>query len=92
VIVAEFFDIGHARALPWQRRRKASHLPAVPRDPARGFDAVVIGEPQRASYGNSPTRPRDRAFERRPRNCRASDAHSCTDAIPAWHAPSSTRA
>ena len=52
VIVAEYFDIGHTRALPWQRRPKASQLLAVLRDPARGFDAVVIGEPQRAFYGN----------------------------------------
>ncbi len=52
VIVAEYFDIGHSRALPWQRRPKASELLAVLRDPNRGFDAVVIGEPQRAFYGN----------------------------------------
>jgi len=52
VIVAEYFDIGHTRALPWQRRPKASELLAVLRDPTRGFAAVVIGEPQRAFYGN----------------------------------------
>jgi hypothetical protein len=52
VIVAEYFDIGHTRALPWQRCPKASELLAVLRDPNRGFDAVVIGEPQRAFYGN----------------------------------------
>src|SRR6266702_1011401 len=52
VIMAEYFDIGHTRALPWQRRPKAAELLAVLRDPARGFNAVVIGEPQRAFYGN----------------------------------------
>jgi site-specific DNA recombinase len=52
VIVAEYFDIGHTRALPWQRRPKASQLLATLRDPGRGFQAVVIGEPQRAFYGN----------------------------------------
>jgi site-specific DNA recombinase len=52
VIVAEFFDIGHSRALPWQRRPTASQLLAALRDPNRGFNAVVIGEPQRAFYGN----------------------------------------
>ncbi|HZD70706.1 MAG TPA: recombinase family protein [Actinomycetes bacterium] len=50
VIVAEYFDIGHTRALPWQRRPHASRLLATLRDPGRGFQAVVIGEPQRAFY------------------------------------------
>ena len=52
VIVAEYFDIGHSRALPWPRRPHASRLLAALRDPDRGFTAVVIGEPQRAFYGN----------------------------------------
>src|SRR6266545_4652883 len=52
VVVAEFFDIGHTRALPWQRRPKANELLTLLRDPGRGFNAVVIGEPQRAFYGN----------------------------------------
>ena len=52
VIVAEFFDIGHSRALPWPRRPRASELLALLRDPGCGFQAVVIGEPQRAFYGN----------------------------------------
>ncbi len=52
VIVAEYFDIAHSRALPWQRRPQASRLLAALRDPGRGFNAVVIGEPQRAFYGN----------------------------------------
>jgi site-specific DNA recombinase len=52
VIVAEFFDIGHSRSIPWRRRPEAARLLAALRDPARGFDAVVIGEPQRTFYGN----------------------------------------
>src|SRR6266404_1224349 len=52
VIVAEFFDIDKSRSIPWQRRPQATALLAALKDPARGFDAVVIGEPQRAFYGN----------------------------------------
>src|SRR5688572_314972 len=51
-IVAEFFDIGQSRSLPWKRRPEAARLLETFRDPKRGFDAVVIGEPQRAFYGN----------------------------------------
>ncbi|MDS0135767.1 recombinase family protein [Amycolatopsis sp. CM201R] len=51
-IVAEFFDIGQSRSIPWKRRPEAIRLLAAMRDPDRGFDAVVIGEPQRAFYGN----------------------------------------
>ena len=52
VIVAEYFDIGHSRALPWHRRPQASNLLAALARPDRGFSAVVIGEPQRAFYDN----------------------------------------
>ncbi|KOV68696.1 recombinase family protein, partial [Streptomyces sp. MMG1121] len=51
-IVTEYFDIGHSRSLPWQRRPRANDLLQALRDPHRGFDAVVIGEPQRTFYGN----------------------------------------
>lgn len=51
-IVREFFDIGLSRSLPWKRRPQAADLLAAIRDGQRGFDAVVIGEPQRAFYGN----------------------------------------
>ncbi len=50
-IVAEFFDIGQSRSLPWKRRPEASRLLDLLRSPDRGFEAVVIGEPQRAFYG-----------------------------------------
>ena len=52
VIVAEFFDIDKSRSIPPQRRPEASKLLAALADPNRGFDAVVVGEPQRAFYGN----------------------------------------
>ncbi|MED7828800.1 recombinase family protein, partial [Streptomyces chiangmaiensis] len=51
-IVTEYFDIGHSRSLPWQRRPRANDLLQALRNPNRGFDAVVIGEPQRTFYGN----------------------------------------
>src|SRR6202795_198745 len=46
-IVAEYFDIGQSRSLPWKRRPEASRLLEAFRNAERGFDAVVIGEPQR---------------------------------------------
>jgi site-specific DNA recombinase len=52
LIIAQFFDIGMSRSLPWKRRPQASALLDALADPNRGFDAVVIGEPQRAFYGN----------------------------------------
>ena len=51
-IVGEFFDIGQSRSLPWPRRPEAARLLKALADHDRGFDAVVIGEPQRAFYGN----------------------------------------
>ena len=52
VIVAEFFDIGQSRSLPWKRRPESAALLEAFKSPDRGFDAVVIGEPARAFYGN----------------------------------------
>jgi site-specific DNA recombinase len=51
-IVAEYFDVGQSRSLPWKRRPEASRLLDAFPNSTRGFDAVVIGEPQRAFYGN----------------------------------------
>lgn len=51
-VVADFFDVGLSRSLPWKRRSQASLLLDTFKDPDRGFDAVVIGEPARAFYGN----------------------------------------
>ena len=52
VIVAEFFDVDKSRSIPWQRRPQATALLAELKNPNREFDAVVIGEPHRAFYGN----------------------------------------
>jgi site-specific DNA recombinase len=51
-IVAEFFDSGESRTLPWSRRPRAAALVAALADPDRGWDAVVIGEYERAFYGS----------------------------------------
>ncbi len=50
-VVAEYFDIGQSRSLPWKRRPEAARLLDDLKNPARGFDGVVIGEPARAFYG-----------------------------------------
>jgi DNA invertase Pin-like site-specific DNA recombinase len=50
-IVAEFFDVGTSRSLPWARRPQAAALLAAAQDPNRGFDAVVVGEFERAFAG-----------------------------------------
>ena len=49
--MAEFFDAGQSRVLPWARRPQATALLAAIADPERGFDAIVIGEYDRAFYG-----------------------------------------
>ena len=51
VIVAEFFDTGQSRVLPWARRPQAAALVAQLADPDRGWDAIVVGEYERAFYG-----------------------------------------
>ena len=51
-IVAEFFDTGYSRTLAWARRPQAAALVAALADPDRGWDAVVIGEYERAFYGS----------------------------------------
>jgi hypothetical protein len=51
-IVAEFFDIGESRSVAWARRPQAAALVTQLADPDRGWGAVVIGEYERAFYGN----------------------------------------
>lgn len=41
-VVAEFFDVGQSRSLPWSRRPEACRLLKLLADPDRGFDAVVL--------------------------------------------------
>jgi site-specific DNA recombinase len=52
VIVAEFFDAGQSRTVAWGRRPEAAALVAQLADPGRGWDAIVIGEYERAFYGS----------------------------------------
>lgn len=51
-VVAEFFDVGVSRRWSWQDRPEAAALLAVAADPDRDFDAVVVGEYERAFYGD----------------------------------------
>ena len=51
-IVAGYFDAGQSRVLPWARRPQAAALVAAMAAPGRGFNAVVIGEYERAFYGS----------------------------------------
>jgi site-specific DNA recombinase len=51
-VVAEFFDTGQSRTVAWARRPQAALLVAALADPGRGWDAVVIGEYERAFYGS----------------------------------------
>jgi hypothetical protein len=51
-IVAELFDVGESRTVAWARRPQAGALVAQLTDPDRGWDAVVIGEYERAFYGS----------------------------------------
>ncbi|MBO2451655.1 recombinase family protein [Actinomadura barringtoniae] len=51
-IVMQFFDVDKSRSMPWPRRPYAAALIEELKDSARAFDAVVIGEPHRAFYGN----------------------------------------
>jgi site-specific DNA recombinase len=50
-IVAEFFDVGHSRSLAWTHRPSAAALLAAIASPHRKFDAIVVGEYERAFYG-----------------------------------------
>jgi DNA invertase Pin-like site-specific DNA recombinase len=51
-VIAEFFDAGQSRTVAWGRRPEAAALVAQLADPDRGWDAVVIGEYERAFYGS----------------------------------------
>jgi hypothetical protein len=50
-IVAEFFDVGYSRTVPWARRRQAARLLEAVTNPRRGFDAIIVGESERAFTG-----------------------------------------
>ena len=50
-VVAVYHDIDKSRSLPWERRPEASRILRQLKDPARGWDALVVAEPQRAFSG-----------------------------------------
>jgi site-specific DNA recombinase len=51
-IVAEFFDTRYSRRLDWPNRPQAAGLLAEMASPVRRFDALVVGEFERAFYGD----------------------------------------
>jgi DNA invertase Pin-like site-specific DNA recombinase len=51
-IVEEFFDVGCSRRVPWTERPEADALLAAAMSMGRPFDAVVVGEYERAFYGD----------------------------------------
>lgn len=55
-IVREFFDAGSSRRRAWSRRPQAAALLAALSEPHRDFDAVVVGEYERAFSGGQLTR------------------------------------
>jgi len=52
VITSEFFDVGCSRRVRWARRPRAAALLERAQEVDRGFDAVVIGEFERAFTGH----------------------------------------
>lgn len=52
IIVAEFFDSGRSRRWSWRDRPAAAALLAAAKQSVREFDAVVVGEYERAFYGD----------------------------------------
>ena len=50
-IVAEFFDVDYSRTVPWARRRQAARLLEAVTNPRREFDAIIVGESERAFTG-----------------------------------------
>lgn len=51
-IVADYFDVGESRSIPWSRRTEGGRLLSDLADPDRGWDAIVVGEGKRCWYGN----------------------------------------
>jgi site-specific DNA recombinase len=51
-IVARFSDVGESRTVAWGRRPQAAAIIAALADPDRGWDALVVGEYERAFYGS----------------------------------------
>ncbi|GAA2216324.1 hypothetical protein GCM10009850_117930 [Nonomuraea monospora] len=55
VIVAEFVDIGYSRRVSWTERPQSAALLTALADPERGWNAIVVGEYERAFSGDQLT-------------------------------------
>ncbi len=51
-VVAEFFDTGQSRSVPWERRHEGHRLLAALKDPDRDWHGLVVGEGTRCWFGN----------------------------------------
>lgn len=51
-IVQKFFDVGVSRRVPWRERPKAAELLKLIEGPECPFDAIVVGEYERAFFGD----------------------------------------
>lgn len=51
-IVKTYHDVDQSRSLPWERRPEAAQVLKDIRDPTRGWNDLVIAEPQRAFAGS----------------------------------------
>jgi len=54
-VVGQYFDVGYSRRLPWTARPQAAALLAIATSTDRPFDAVVVGEYERAFHGDQLT-------------------------------------
>ncbi|WP_052684912.1 recombinase family protein [Lentzea aerocolonigenes] len=52
MVAVEFFDVGRSRRWSWSDRPQAAALLAEAASPGRRFDAVVVGEYERAFHGD----------------------------------------
>ncbi|GAA4704864.1 hypothetical protein [Phytohabitans rumicis] len=50
--MAEYFDVGCSRRLPWTQRPRAAALLDTIAEPGRRFDAIVVGVYERAFAGD----------------------------------------
>ena len=78
-LVAEYFDTGQSRSVPWERRHEGQQLLAALKDPDRGWSALVVG---RGRAAGSATSSRSSHRGSRP------TASSC--GCPSWAASSTT--
>jgi hypothetical protein len=53
-ILVEYFDVGCSRRLAWMDRPQARRLLEALAQPARKFDAIVVGEAERAFCAGQP--------------------------------------